>query len=161
MRSYPASTTSCTLCDRKKSRIAASRSPSVANCFSESSPSGMLRSPANAAPTHDGRFVATATTSKPLSTRLRRLEPFPETTTPIFNGVPAKSEILWGGVSGDHHAFAALVLDHLADHLGAAWNFVRGDYEDHAKAHVERPKHLVVGDVAAAADELEDRTDFP
>src|SRR6266851_5300936 len=76
-------------------------------------------------------------------------------------GSPRNRQISWGAVSGDHHAFAALVLDHLADNLGAAGNFVGVDYEDHAEAHVERPKHLVVGDVAAGADELEDRTDLP
>src|SRR5438445_7528969 len=135
----------------------------------------MPRSRATAAPPHDGLLVATATTSKPRSTRLRRLEPFPETTTPIFNGVPATGapakssdfvgwaiwQILWGVVSGDHHAFAALVLDHLADHLGAAGDFVRVDNEDHAEPHVERPEHLVVGDAAPRLDHLEDRTDLP
>src|SRR5207245_10471279 len=106
----------------------------------------MPRSRANAAPPQDGLLVATATTSKPRSTRLRRLEPFPETTTPNFIGVPAKSQILWGVVSGDHHAFAALVLDHLTDHLAAAGDFVRVDAADHAEPHVERPDHLAVGE---------------
>ena len=40
---------------------------------------------AKAAALHDGRFVATATTSNPRSTRFRRFVPWPETATPSFS----------------------------------------------------------------------------
>src|SRR3979411_3291904 len=131
--------TSSTPCERKKSRIASSRASPDVNSFCESSPSGMRRSRAKSAPPHDGRFVATATTSNPRPTRLRRLEPFPETTTPSFIA----------GSSADHNAFAAGVRDDLADHLGAARYLVAIDDEDHAEAHVEGAEHLVIGDPSA------------
>jgi hypothetical protein len=44
----------------------------------------MCLSRAKVAAPLDGRFVATATTLNPLSTRLRRFDPLPETATPIF-----------------------------------------------------------------------------
>src|SRR5438445_7678710 len=161
MRSYPASTMSSTLWPLKKSRMATSRSSSEAKAFSDSSASGMFRSRANAAPPHDGRFVATATTSNPRSTRLRRFEPLPETTMPNLIGVPAKSQILWGRVSADHHALGALVLDHLTDDLGAARHLFFVHDQDHAESHVECAKHLVVGDAAALGDQVEDRRLLP
>jgi hypothetical protein len=65
--------------------MAASRCSIEANDFCDSAARGMPRSRANAAPPHDGRLVATATTPKPRSTRLRRFEPLPETQTPIFS----------------------------------------------------------------------------
>src|SRR5205807_2935943 len=110
----------------KKSRIAISRSSSDSKRFNESSPSGISRSRANTAPPHDGRLVATATTSKLRSTRLRRLEPLPDTTTPS----------LIAGL-GDHHSLTGLVRDDLAYHLRAAGHLLRVDDEDHPQPHVE------------------------
>src|ERR687888_23291 len=50
----------------------------------DSVPTGRPRSRANSAPWQEARLVATAATSKPWSTRLRRLVPRPETRTPSF-----------------------------------------------------------------------------
>src|SRR3989442_16043036 len=112
--------------------MAASRASSLANRLSESSPTGMRRWRANAAPPQDGRLVATATTSKPRSTRLRRLEPCPETATPIF-----KSCALSTRGSADHHPVRAGLGDHRTDDFGAVRKLLAVDHQDHAESHVE------------------------
>src|SRR5262252_8245945 len=99
--------TSSTRCSTKKSRIATSRASTDEKPFCDSSARGMPRSRAKAAPAHEGRLVATATTSNPRSTRLRRLVPWPETQTPN----------LIGEASADDHPVGAGRLHHLADHV--------------------------------------------
>src|SRR5919197_1474252 len=118
-----------------------------ANAFCESSPSGIARSRAKAAAGHEGLLVATATTSNPLSTRLRRLVPSPETHTP---------SLILAGWSGVDHPIRPCPLDDLAGDERIARHVFAVDDQDHAKAHVESSPHLIVGDAAANADLVED-----
>src|SRR6478672_13103757 len=130
----------------KKSRIAASRSSAEANDLWDSSPSGIPRRRASSAPPHDGRLVATATTSRPRCTRLLRLVPSPETHTPSLTG--------W---SADGHPLGSGLPDDLTDHGLTLRHVLRVHHHDHPESHVEGPPHLVVGDAAPAANLLEDR----
>src|ERR1700704_109273 len=44
----------------------------------------------------------------------------------------------------------------LSHRLGAGWDLIGIQHQDHAEAHVESPKHLVVRDPSPLADESED-----
>src|SRR5450759_3098282 len=127
--------------------MAASRSWAEAKFFCGSSASGIPRSRAKAAPPHAGRFVATATTWNPCSTRLRRFEPLPDTATPN----------LIGEASANHDPVRPGAANDLAHHLCAGRHVTAVHDEDHAKAHVEGAEHLVVRDLSSFTQEPEDR----
>src|SRR5487761_1386726 len=127
--------------------MAASRSEADAKFFCGGSASGIPRSRAKPAAPQAGRLVATATTSNPRSTRLRRFEPAPETATPN----------LIGEASANHDPVRRGMAHHLAHHLRAVWHIAAIHHQDHAQAHVEGAQHLVVGDLASLAYESEGR----